>query len=136
MIKYVVTNKEDGGIEGYQNINVDTFNRITNGTAAEIILDDIDNQIFTDKIALIATAFKKLENTGLLTIKFHNFTKISKELLKGNLNSQALSNIVEKSKSCISESDIMELVSRADGIRPFKAYNDNLYSIVVLQKQL
>ena len=100
---------------------------------ADSILDQLNA---SSRIELINILTKKVENLGFITLKFINTTKICKDLIKGNSNSQYLSNIVENSKSLFVDSDMIDILSKIDNISIQKTYYDNIYSIIVLQKKL
>lgn len=123
-------------IEGYNNITVDDLLKITNGTCNEIICSILDYYPYDERISLLANLCKKLSNLGLLTIKFIDASKICKDVIKGNCSSQFLSSLVNKYKSFFLEHDITELVSQIDSMRIYKTYNDNINSIIVLQKNI
>ena len=135
-INVVITNNESTDMDSFDNVSVDIVKKITNGTCSEIICSILDQLNASSRIELINILTKKVENLGFITLKFINTTKICKDLIKGNSNSQYLSNIVENSKSLFVDSDMIDILSKIDNISIQKTYYDNIYSIIVLQKKL
>lgn len=133
-INIVVT--ESDHIDGYHNLNIDDLSKVINGTCSEIICTVLDNYLYKDRITNIVNLCKKLSNSGFLTLKFLNATKICKDVAKGNAGSQFLSGIVSQCQSLFLDSDMIELVAQMEGIQIHKTYNDNTHVTVVLQKKL
>jgi hypothetical protein len=136
MNKLNIIDGNSNRLEGYFNLTIDKLNDIINGTSEEIICETLDTYAYKDRIDHILLMCKKLSNQGSLTLKFINGTKLCKDASKGNCGSQYLSNIVLNSKSLFLDSDIIELISQLQDIKIYKTYNDNLYLVVVLKKQL
>ncbi|MFN9954677.1 MAG: hypothetical protein ACK55I_16395 [bacterium] len=136
MNKLNIINTNSGKLEGYFNLTIDKLNDIINGTSEEIICEVLDTYSYKDRVDNILLMCKKLSNEGSLTLKFINATKLCKDVSKGNCGSQFLSNIVLNSQSLFLDSDIIELISQLQDIKIYKMYNDNLYLVVVLKKQL
>lgn len=123
-------------IEGYNNLPVEQIGSLSNGTCSEIICTILDKSKYDNRINTIINLYKKLSNLGFLTLKFINGTKLCKDVMKGNSNSRFISSIVSQSESIFLESDIIEIISQIEGAKIHKTYNDNYYSIVVIQKKL
>lgn len=136
MNKINIITDETENLEGYHNIDLKTLSQITNGTCDEIICTILDKLNYTDRINTVALLCRKIVDGGSLTLKFINGSKICKDCAKGNMSTQSLSNIIDKSKSMFLESDIIELVSQTEGININKIFNDNISLMVVLQKKL
>jgi len=123
-------------IDGFTNISHDQITNVINGTINEIICSVLDYCEYQERINLIITLCKKIANNGTITFKFINGTKLFKDAIKGNSNSQYLSKIIKDSKSLFLESDVLEVVSQINAVQIFKQFNSNEYSILVLQKKL
>ncbi|MEX0597211.1 MAG: hypothetical protein WD512_11985 [Candidatus Paceibacterota bacterium] len=133
-INVIIT--ESDNLEGCYNLKSDDLNKVINGTCPEIICGVLDSYSYKDRVSNIVSFSKKLSNSGFLTLKFINATKICKDVSRGNSSSQFLSTIVAQSQSLFLDSDMIELVSQMDGIKIHKIYNDNSHVIVVLQKKI
>jgi hypothetical protein len=136
MNKLNIVITESDNLDGYFNLTIDHLDKVTNGTCGEIICGVLDSYLYKDRVSYIVNLCKKLTNSGFLTFKFLNATKICKDVAKGNANSQFLSNIVAQSKSLFLDSDMIEIISQMDGIKIYKIYNDNNHVVIVLQKKL
>lgn len=136
MNKLNIVNSENDHINGYENIKIENINSVINGTCENIICSVLDSFSYKDRLSSIVTMCKKLSNMGSLTLRFIDGTRLCKDAYKGNVNSSFISGVLEQTKSIFLDSDITELVSQMQDINIAKAYNDNLYCIVILQKNL
>lgn len=136
MTKINIVATKDDTLEGYLNLSLDEFKQVTNGTCSEIVCTILDRLDFTTRLETISIATKKAENLGFITFKFFNATKLCKDLIKGNINSGFLSKIVSENESLFIESDMIEVITQINNIAIHKMYNDNQYTVIVLQKKL
>lgn len=135
-INVVISNDPSTDMDSFENISVDMVKKVTNGTCSEIICSILDKISLSERVELVNILSKKIENLGFLTLRFINATKICKDIIKGNSNSQHLSTIVENSKSLFMDSDMLDMLLKIDNISIHKMYYENIYTIIVLQKQL
>lgn len=136
MSKINIVNTESDILEGYSNLNIDEVKNITNGTCSEIVCTVLDKLDFNSRMEMINILCKKIANLSFITFKFFNATKLCKDLIKGNINSAFLSKIVAENESLFIESDMIEIITQISNIGIHKIYNDNQYTVIVLQKKL
>ncbi len=136
MKKINIIQSDTDRIDSFLNLNIEELKGITNGTCDEIICTILDKLEYSDRIAIVHLISKKIANLGFITLKFLNATKLSKDVAKGNVNSQFMSKIILENKSLFIESDMIEILSQINNVSIHKSYNDNQYIVMVLQKNI
>lgn len=135
MIKYNLTTADtQEKISGFDNLDISNVDKLINGTIDFIVCEILDKLEYIDRLKTINTIFKKLSFGGEVTFKFFNAYQLCKSVIKGDMTSKSLSEIVNNLNSLFVESDMMDLVNQTDNIRIVKIYNNNNHIIINIKK--
>lgn len=135
MIKYNLTTTDtQEKISGFDNLDISNVDKLINGTIDFIVCEILDKLEYIDRLKTINTIFKKLSFGGEVTFKFFNAYQLCKSVIKGDMTSKSLSEIVNNLNSLFVESDMMDLVNQTDNIRIVKIYNNNNHIIINIKK--
>ena len=135
MIKYNLTTADtQEKISGFDNLDISNVDKLINGTIDFIFCEILDKLEYIDRLKTINTIFKKLSFGGEVTFKFFNAYQLCKSVIKGDMTSKSLSEIVNNLNSLFVESDMMDLVNQTDNIRIVKIYNNNNHIIINIKK--
>lgn len=136
MIKYnlITQNSSEEKIAGFDNLDIANLDKLINGTIDFIVCECLDKLDYLSRLKVISTIFKKLSFGGEVTFKFFNSYQLCKNIIKGDMTSKALSEIVGSVQSLFLESDMMDLINQMENVKIIKIYNNNNHIVMNIKK--
>lgn len=136
MIKYnlITQNSSQSAISGFDNLDVDNLDKLINGTIDFIVCESLDDLDYVSRLKIINTIFKKLSFGGEVTFKFLNSYQLCKNIIKGDMTSKSLSEVVASVNSLFLESDMMDIINQMESVKIIKIYNNNNHIVMNIKK--
>lgn len=136
MIKYnlITQNSSQETISGFDNLDVTNLDKLINGTIDFIVCESLDSLDYISRLKVISTIFKKLSFGGEATFKFLNSYQLCKNIIKGDMTSKFLSEVVASVNSLFLESDMMDLINQMENVKIIKIYNNNNHIVMNIKK--
>ena len=131
-INIITDNRHE--VKGYNNILYSDIENITNGFVSNIIFTTIDFLEYETKFKTLTSALKKIAYGGSLVLKFMNPVLLASQIKNGTIDSEKLSKIVADMKSMGFVEEISSIVSQHPDLKINKLYNDNIYTIMHIEK--
>lgn len=123
-------------IEGYQNIKIQELNNLVNGFINNVICECLDKIDFQQRIDVFRAIVGKLAFEGHATFKFINATILASRILKNDIDSKKISDILKDARSVWTESIIMEIFSSLPNIVIEKSYIEHINTVITITKKL
>jgi hypothetical protein len=123
-------------VAGYQNIKIQEINNIVNGYINNIVCGCLDKIDFQQRLDVFRAIANKLAFDGTATFKFVNATMLAGRIIKNELDSQKLSDIIKGVQSVWTESLITEAFSTLPNIKIQKNYIEHIYTVITIIKTL
>lgn len=132
----LVLNNNSPVLEGYANIPISDLDTVVNGYINNVVCEYLDHLPHIQRIPILGSIISKIAFEGSATFKMINATVLSQKILRNEINSEQLSNIISSIQSMWTESIIDSVFNNIQHITIQNHYIDNIYSIISVSKKI
>ena len=131
-----ISKDADHVLANYQTILIQDINKVINGYINNIVCECLDSVDYKERLSSIYSILSKIAFEGSATFKFLNASVLAARVLKNEIDSEKLSQIIKDTASIWTESRILEVFASMPNIVVQKNYVENIYTVITVHKKL
>lgn len=131
-INFVLNNTAN--IKGYDNVLINNIHTIINGYVDDILCICLDELDWDIRKNVLDEIINKLAFEGKAVFKFVNATLLADRIIKNELDTKKLSDIIKNTKSLWSEYVILDIFNSLSSIKVDNYYNEGVNTVITILK--
>jgi hypothetical protein len=131
-----ITIDKSSNIDNYTTISINEVSSLVNGYVSNIVCECLDQIEYKARSLVLNDIISKIAFEGSATFKFLNGSVLASKIIRNDIDSQKISSYITNAKSIWTESKILQVFNSFANIMIQKNYIENIYTVLVVTKQL